>query len=207
VSMRLFSLVALAGLSSACVSVLPEPPAPPRIYTLTAADPTAWSHPPHRGDVVVAVGLPAGPRALMGAEIAWRTDGVVAFVAGAEWAGRAPELLQTLLAETVDQSGFVQAGVRAGAGVQADYEIIWDLTAFHVDEEGGALTAHFGAVARLVDAGTRVLVAQSRVEEAVPVADRSQGAATRALEQATRDAAGRIARELGMAAASARPAN
>ncbi len=194
---------AMASLSAACVSVLPEPPPPPLIYTLMANQDLASSQAAATASTVVAVSLPAGPRALMGAEIAWRNNGVVAFVAGAEWAGRAPDLLQALLADTVDGSGLVRAGVRAGAGVRADYEIIWDLTAFHIEEDDGALTAHFGAIARLVDARTRALVAQVRVEESQPVADRSQSAATQALQQVTRDAAGRIARELGTAAAEA----
>jgi len=208
-TLRAISLAAMAGLAAGCVSVLPEPPAPPRIYTLSA-DPAGTLAPPPASapaDSVIAVALPAGPRALMGAEIAWRTDGVVAFVAGAEWAGRAPDLLQALLAETVDGSGLVQAGVRAGAGVRADYEIVWDLSAFHIEEQGGEQSAHFAAVARLVDARSRALVAQVRIEETRPVPDRSQSAATQTLQQVTRDAASRIARELGAAAAQAAQAS
>ena len=197
-----FTFAAMAAALAGCVSVLPEPPPPPRIYQLTAGPATAVG--PQAltaSSVVVAVALPGGPRALMGSEIAWSTDGVLRYVAGAEWAGRAPDLLQAALAEAVDGSGLVRAGVRSGAGVRADYEIAWDVTAFQVEEEDGAITARFAAVARLVDARTRLLVAQTRVDETWPVAARSQAEATQALESATRDAVSRIARELAAEAA------
>lgn len=196
----------LGLIASACVSVFPEPQPPPRIYSLNAgpADfgPQTQTVTQNQAQtlavspVVIGVALPGGPRALMGAEIAWRTDGVLRFVAGAEWASRAPDMLQAALAEAVDRAGTVRAGVRAGAGVRADYEIAWDVSAFQVEEEDGVVRARFAAVARLVDARTRVLLAQTRVEEVRPVAERSQALAAAALESATRDAVARIAREL-----------
>jgi cholesterol transport system auxiliary component len=151
---------------------------------------------------VIAVAMPGGPRALMGSDIAWRTNGVFRYVAGAEWAGRAPDMLQAALADAVDGAGVVRAGVRAGSGVRSDYEIAWDITAFQVEEEDGRINARFAAVARLVDARTRALLAQTRVDEVRPVADRSQALATEALESATRDAVARIARELAPVAAT-----
>jgi cholesterol transport system auxiliary component len=202
-TVRLAGIAALASLSAACVSVLPEPPAPPRIYSLSASTAAVAARSSPANGAIVAVELPAGPRALMGSEIAWRTDGVLAYVAGAEWAGRAPELLQALLADTLDRSGLVQAGVRAGSGIRADYEIVWDLSAFYVDEERGVITARVSAAARLVDVRTRGLIAQVWVDETQVVDERSQTAATLALQQAARDAADRIARELGGAAGAA----
>ena len=192
----------LALASSACVSVLPEPPPPPRIYNLTVGPAPGGPQTLVASPAVIAVAMPGGPRALMGSEIAWRTDGVFRYVAGAEWAGRAPDLLQAVLADAVDGAGVVRAGVRSGAGVRADYEIAWDVTAFQVEEVDGVITARFAAVARLVDARTRALLAQTRVEEVRPVADRSQALATEALESATRDAVARIARELAPVAAT-----
>lgn len=193
---------ALAMTASACVSVLPDPPPPPRIYNLTAGPPLGGPQTLAPSPAVIAVAMPGGPRALMGSEIAWRTDGVFRYVAGAEWAGRAPDLLQAALADAVDGAGVVRAGVRSGSGVRADYEIAWDIAAFQVEEENGELTARFAAVARLVDARSRALLAQTRVDEVRPIPDRSQALATAALESATRDAVARIARDLAPIAAT-----
>lgn len=193
-------LIALAMAPlGACVSVLPEPPDPPRIYTLTAATPAETGA--MVAPIVISVAAPNGARAVMGADLVWRRDGVIAYVEAAEWAGRTPDLLQSLLADTIDSQGLVRAGVRSGAGVRADYEIQWDIAAFEIREADGARTAHFAGAARLVEGRTRELIASARFDNSEPLEERSSGAAAAALESLARDAASRIARQLSTAAA------
>ena len=189
------ALIPLAG----CVSVLPEAPKPPRIYTMSAASsPVGVRSEP--SSLVLAVAAPNGARALMGAEMVWRTNGVIAYVDQVEWAGRTPDLLQALLVDTLDAQGLVRGGVRAGSGVRADYEIQWDIAAFEIHEHDGRLEAHMGGTARLVETRTRELIATLPFDRVAPLSERSTGLAAAALESLARDVASDIARSLYEAA-------
>jgi ABC-type uncharacterized transport system auxiliary subunit len=142
-------------------------------------------------NTVISVAVPDAPRALSSADLAWRRDGVLAYVEEASWQGRNLDLLQTLLVHTFDRGGKVRGAVRAGEG-GSNAEIRWDLIAFEV-VEGASLEARFQANVKLFETRTRRLMAQREFTEAVPMSDRSTGAAARALEQAARNAASKIA--------------
>lgn len=175
--------------ASGCIRLLPKPPPPPLLYSLDAAPAGA---PPTFApkNTVIAVAVPDAPRALSSADLAWRTNGVLAYVEGVSWQGRNLDLLQTLLVHTLDRRGTARGALRVGEG-GSNAEIHWDLIAFEVVDDG-SVRAQFQANVKLFESRTRRLIAQREFSEAVPMSDRSASIAARALEQAARNAAVKI---------------
>jgi ABC-type uncharacterized transport system auxiliary subunit len=101
-------------------------------------------------------------------------------------------LLQTVLLYTIDRSGLVTGAVRAGAG-RADAEIVWDVSAFGVNEDG-ALEARLSGRAKLFAARNRLMLSSMEFDERVPLRDRTARSAAAALQQAAQNASGKIAR-------------
>jgi ABC-type uncharacterized transport system auxiliary subunit len=192
------SYVLIAAIRAAplggCVSLLPKPAPAPRIYTLEAAAPQSASQSAPAvaaKNVVIGVAEPDPPRALSGADIVWAKNGQISYIDGAQWAGRGPDLLQSLLIHTIDRSGLARGAVRAGEA-RADSEVRWDLLAFGVTEDGAA-EARIAARVNLFTARTRELAASMEVDERAPLRGRSSAAAAEALQQAARQAADKIA--------------
>lgn len=177
---------------SGCVSLLPEPPPPPRLYPLEASRSVESA----QGVAIAAVASvapPTGPQVLMGDGIVWRSEGSLAFMGGAAWPGRTPDLLQAMLAQTITRQGRLTAGVRAGEGLRGDVEVRWDLIAFEVVEEGGALEARFAAHVRVVRSRGRDLLRSEIVDLSVPLRTRNGAAAAEALARAAQEGCARIA--------------
>jgi ABC-type uncharacterized transport system auxiliary subunit len=174
---------------SGCIQLFPDPPPAPRVYALDAGDVARAAR---RSPAIVAVAEPTGPRMLMGDRIVWRKDGSLAFMDGAAWPGRAPDLLQGLAAETITRRGQLAAGVRSGAGVRPDMEVRWDIIAFEVVEEGGRLEARLAASINVVQTRSRELLASDIIDIREPLASRTGSAAAAALQRAARRAAVRI---------------
>ncbi|MGE0830464.1 MAG: ABC-type transport auxiliary lipoprotein family protein [Hyphomonadaceae bacterium] len=177
-------------LLSACVKLLPEPAEPPRLYPLEAGEVHALA--PARGTMIAAVAAPSGPEAMMGDNIVWRRDGEIAFMSGAAWAGRAPDLLQAMLAETITRQARLAVGVRMGDGLRGDVEVRWDIIAFEIVEEGGALDARFAAHVRVQQTAGRSLLGADIIDIREPLSQRSGSAAANALARAAREGSARI---------------
>ncbi|QGZ95860.1 ABC-type transport auxiliary lipoprotein family protein [Terricaulis silvestris] len=190
---RLILLLAATSALGGCISLLPKPPPPPRTYVLEAQDVQELQGEPL--DAVVAVAAPTGERALLGADLIWRTGDTIAYVAESQWSNRASDALQQVLAETVIRQGRFRASTRSGEA-RADYEIRWEVLDFEVREE--TMTARFSADVRLVAQGRRIIASELVVAEA-PVSDRSSSIAAQALARAAREGSARI----GMFAADA----
>lgn len=185
--MRAGSLVVSALLLlGGCISLLPEPPPPPRTYVLEAAEIERLSGAPI--DAVIAVAQPGGERAILGADLIWRTGNTIAYVDQSQWSSRAADALQQTLAETLTQQGRFRAAARSG-DARADYEIRWDVLDFEVREED--MSAHFRADVRLVAPGRRILASRI-IEASAPVSARSSSVAAEALARAAREGSARI---------------
>jgi ABC-type uncharacterized transport system auxiliary subunit len=181
-----------------CISLLPEPPPPPRTYVLEAQN--VRELPGEPIDAVVGVAIPGGERALLGSDLVWRTGDTIAYVAQSAWSNRASDSLQQMLAETLIRQGRFRSSTRSGEA-RADYEIRWEVLDFEVRED--TMTARFAADVRLVAQGRRIIASELIVAEA-PVSDRSSSIAAQALARAAREGSARIGMFAADAAAEAR---
>jgi ABC-type uncharacterized transport system auxiliary subunit len=199
--MRASILLLGAAMLGGCISLLPEPPPPPRTYVLEARDVAALQGPPV--DAVVGVALPTGERALLGSDLVWRTGDSIAFVAESQWSNRAADALQQVLTETLIRQGRFRASTRSGEA-RADYEIRWEVLDFEVREED--MQAHFVADVRVVSQGRRI-VASRIISSEAPVSDRSSSIAAQALARAAREGGARIGEFAADAALTAEAAS
>jgi len=183
--MNALFVAAGAALLSGCISLLPDAPPPPDVYTMRvgAVEKAAFAAKP----LVAIVGTPSMPRMAAGSDIVWRQGPEMAVMDKVAWDDAAPDLLQTMLAETMDRRGVFRAAVRGGAGARGDIDMRWDVTAFEVVEDNG-LEAVFVANVRLIDARSRQIVETKRFETKAPLSSRSARVAVAALEKAARDA-------------------
>lgn len=188
--MKPFLLLLGALALSGCVSLLPEQPPAPRLYVLEAGDVAAA--PGAVLPVVLAVAAPHGEGAVLGRELAWRAEDRVAFIAQSQWTGRASDLLQMMLVETLSRQARVRAAVRSGEA-RADYEIRWDVLDFEVVEAGGRAEARFTADVKLMSGRTREVLGARIISAEAPVSGRSSSAAAQALARAAREGGARIA--------------
>ena len=120
-----------------CITLLPEPPPPPRVYVLEARNIERLQGAPI--DAVIAVAIPTGERAILGPDLIWRTGDSIAYVNQSQWSSRADEALQQILAETLTSQGRFRASTRLGEA-RAEYEIRWDVLDFSSRDD---MTAHF----------------------------------------------------------------
>jgi ABC-type uncharacterized transport system auxiliary subunit len=183
--MMVTSAMALSG----CISLLPEPPPPPALFVLEAGEVQRLP-----GDTiaeVVSVAPPQGQRAILGADLIWRTGDSMAYVSQSQWTGRAQERLQTLLVQTLARQGRVRAAVESG-DAQSNYEVRWDVTSFEVVENGRQMSAQFAADVRVLRMTSREVLATTRVAAEAPVSSRSATEASQALARAAREGSARI---------------
>jgi ABC-type uncharacterized transport system auxiliary subunit len=177
-----------------CISLLPEPPPPPRVFALEAADVQRAQGAPV--DAVIAVALPTGERSILGTDVVWRTGDQLAFVDQMQWSNRAEAALQAMLVETLMRQNRFRAATRSGEA-RAEYEVRWDVLDFEVRED--QMQARFAADVRLVASPGRRIIASETITAEAPVSDRSASAAAQALARAAREGSARI----GMFAADA----
>jgi ABC-type uncharacterized transport system auxiliary subunit len=188
--MRTMLAASAALMAAGCISILPDAPPAPYTYTMRAGEvtPAGVAAKPQ----VISVGAPSTQRMAGGADIVWRTGPEVAVMEGVAWDDSAPDLLQLMLAETLDRRGAFRAALRSGSGARGDLELRWDVLAFEVVEDG-ALEAVFNANVRLIDARSRAVLETKRIETRAPIASRSGRLAAAALEKVAQEACLQIA--------------
>lgn len=188
--MKALIAASAALLLGGCISILPDAPPPPNVYTLRVGDVAPASGTPK--PLVVTVSAPAAQRLASGSDIVWRTGPEMAVMDAVAWDDSAPDLLQMMLAETLDRRGAFKGAARSGSGVRGDVDVRWDILAFEVVEDG-SLEAVFSATVRLVESRSRVVIETKRFETRTPIASRSGRLAAAALEKAARDGCLQIA--------------
>lgn len=103
---------------------------------------------------------------------------------GARWSDRAPLLLRDRLVDAFRDDGRVRAVSSDASRLHADLELDGDLRAFESEYRDGQPRVRILFEARLVQGGSRRILASRRFEVAEPAADASVGAAVAAFGQA-----------------------
>lgn len=133
---RLLLLVAALGLAlTACGSVLPAPPPPPRLYRLTALSEAAAPAPTVDAQLVVEV--PNATAALDTERIAL-SRGPLSFdyFANAAWTDHAPIMIQGLIVELLQDAGQIRVVARPSGELRPDAVLQTDLSRFEADYDG-----------------------------------------------------------------------
>lgn len=188
--MRMMSGLAIAAavLTSACVSLLPEPMAPSTLVSLPADRATA-PHLPLQADV--AIFPPETSRAFAGADIAVRSDQEIVYLNDVRWSDAAPQLLQSALANALGQAEGPGRAVLGQVGAEVDYDLRWRIIDLSVSRELGPVRVDLQV--SLIDAASRRPVAQKRFTAQARPAERSPRSRAAALALVAQQAADQVA--------------
>jgi cholesterol transport system auxiliary component len=170
-------MLALPG----CAALLPQ--TPNAIYDLSAPGDVAATG---GGSLQLLVPEPSAIAALNTNRIAARpAPDQYAYLPEAQWSDQLPKLLQARLMATLQNTGRIRAAALPGQGLLIDYQLVIDIRAFELREEGAV--AEF-AVKLMDDTNGRVV--RSRIfRHAVPVAAATDNASIVAGLDAAMDAA------------------
>jgi cholesterol transport system auxiliary component len=133
-----------------CSAVITGGGDPPRLYTInprsggTGAPRVQWN---------LEVPVPTSPQGLNTQRIALRRSAVtLEYYAGANWVDAAPEMVQTMLVQSFENSGAIAGVARDATRVRPDYVLVTELRDFQADYDtaNGAPLAHVRLMARLL---------------------------------------------------------
>mgnify|MGYP001370433122 FL=1 len=177
--------LAAAALLSACAALQP-PPEMPSTYVLEARRATTAQQP--KRDLVLAVSMPRARPGFDSAQMAYeRRSHELEYFTKNRWADTPPRMLAPLLAEALDQSGGLRAGVQAPGAASADLRLDVEIVRLLQDFSTRPSRVRFTLRVQLVDVGTRRVLATREFDETenAPSDDAYGGviAANRALER------------------------
>lgn len=181
-------LVLSAMLAAGCVSVLPEAaPAKPRFHIVAAAADGLTGEPL---DFSLVIDEPRSTRVYDSVRIAVASaPGRIEYLAGAEWADRAPRLFQTALIQTFENAGRILAvGDRSSLPI-ADLVLQSDIRRMELSVENGE-AADISVYARLSDGKGRIYAAkkfEARVNASSTRADDVYAAFSQGFDQIVTD--------------------
>ncbi len=181
-------LVLSAMLAAGCVSVLPEAaPAKPRFHIVAAAAGGLTGEPL---DFSLVIDEPRSTRVYDSVRIAVASaPGRIEYLAGAEWADRAPRLFQTALIQTFENAGRILAvGDRSSLPI-ADLVLQSDIRRMELSVENGE-AADISVYARLSDGKGRIYAAkkfEARVNASSTRADDVYAAFSQGFDQIVTD--------------------
>jgi cholesterol transport system auxiliary component len=137
-AVRLGAVLALALLVPGCggnLLGLPEGPAPD-IYTLTPKSTFDNDLPKVKWQLVVD--QPTAARGLDTDRIALHPEPTeIKYYAGARWTDRAPDMVQTLMLESFENTGKIVAVGRQTIGLRSDFNLVSDLREFQAEYTKG----------------------------------------------------------------------
>lgn len=154
-SVQAVFLSCLAG----CVSLLPETAPPKPRYAINAVAADALVGGMH--DWSLAIEDPRTTRVYDTVRIAVSTQpGKIEYFAGAEWADRAPRLLQSALVQSLeDSTRILTVGDRMAVPL-SDFVLQSDIRRIQLNIRGGARTAVVSVYARLTDGRGKIYAAR-----------------------------------------------
>ena len=179
---RTLSTVLAVAALSACVSILPEQEAPEGLYRF---GPMAVQH---SVEATIAIREPEASRLFGGRAIASQDSaGALRLVRGVEWADSATRLMQVAMLDALGEGGEGVA-VAFESGVLADYELVWRVADFTLADT----QARCSLEATLIDARSRMVVAQTNVASSAVADGPSNAARALALAEAGRACVGDV---------------
>ena len=166
---------------------------PPNLYTLTPKTSFAADLPTVSSQLVVEEPSAAG--GLNSLRIVLLRDGTeLGYFAGAEWADRAPRMVQILLTESFENTGRIVAVGRQAISLRSDYNLMSELREFQAEYAGGKVlpVAHVRLNAKLIRQPKRNIVDSQSFDMSVPAV----AADMRAIIHAFDEALGRVLRQV-----------
>jgi cholesterol transport system auxiliary component len=156
---RLVSAALLLALTG-CASLLPAPGAPPQLYRLTPASGFPAGLPKISAQLLVD--RPTAPAALDTSRIALSRGPIqVDYFADAAWTDRAPILVQSIIVESLENSGRANAVARESPSLRADDVLRLEMRHFEAEYAGsGPPTVRVSFTAKLVGMPDRRILAQ-----------------------------------------------
>ena len=169
---RLSALLAIGAaiLLAGCGGILSEPPQR-KLYQLKA--PVSFTAPLRHSSAQLLLALPNAPAGLDTERIALsRAPMSLDYFADAQWADRAPLLVQTALLDGFEKSGALPAVGRDSAGLRADFILETDLRDFAAayDSPGGPPRVTVAFNVKLIKIPERKIIAQKSVARQQPAA-------------------------------------
>lgn len=188
---RLLTMAAAVPLAACALMSAGTGPAP-RLFTLTAAHPAASDAEPAPQ---IEVDEFSAPAAIDTTRIVRQSgENEIAYYADARWADRAPRMIQSLMVETLENSGRFGAVSARGAGVRAAYELMGDIRQFAtVPADDGRDRVRVDIFARLVREDERTIVASKSFSASVPVSGSGMSPIVSAYDAALREVLDSIA--------------
>ena len=161
------ALCLAASLLPACALEIPGTSEPPQLYTLTPKSTFAPDLPQAEWQLIVET--PIAAAGLNSARIALQRSPVTLdYFARAAWTDRAPQMIQTLLIESFENTGKIVAVGRESVGLRPDYTLKTELREFQAEYQGeGPPQVRVRINAKLVRAADRAIVAGDTFENLI----------------------------------------
>ncbi len=178
----------LALILSSCALIQP-PEAPRETYDLTA--PAEFQNLRGRSGSQILVKLPTALKSINSERMIVKpSPSVITYLAGAQWADTVPNLVQSKLVETLENTGATGATAKPGDGLVIDFQLVSEIRKFEI-ENGQAIIEI--SIKLLTDRSGRVR--ETRIFEASSNASGSSpGDYVAAFDAAFNDLARQIAR-------------
>ena len=184
--LKVSAAVYLAVVLSGCEGLVPTLGGPPaNLYTLTPKNTFTKELQRVRWQLVVDEPLASG--GLNIDRIALRHSPTeLKYFARARWTERAPRMVQTLMAESFENSGAIVAVGRKAIGLRSDYNLITELREFQAEyfESDGVPTVRVRLNAKLVKQPRRAIVASRTFESTIKSEGKAMWNVIRAFDQA-----------------------
>ena len=178
--------------ATGCVNVTPGGKEPARLFTLSPK--STFSKELPTTDWHLNVDMPSAGLALNTPKIALsRSPFALDYYARAVWIDRAPVMVQTLLAESFDNTRKIVSVTRQPSAPRADYSLVTELREFQAEYDGdGPPAVRVRIKARLVELPRRTIVAATSAERV----ERAEGADLDSIINAFDEALGRVMRRI-----------
>jgi cholesterol transport system auxiliary component len=191
-SLRPAIAAAVVLLAGGCIGGLPGSGTPPRLYDLSPKSTFDAGLPNVSWQLIVQE--PTAASGLDTTRVAVRQSPLsIEYYKGVAWTDRAPRLVQTLIIESLENSGKIVSVGREAVGLRADYILKTELRDFEADATKGnnpVVAARINA--KLVRMPDRTIVANETFEAKVP----AQGSGIDPVMAAFDEALGRVMKRL-----------